>query len=191
MKLNKNKQIHFVGISGSGNSAIAGLIYEMGYKISGCDLDIDNPYIEKLKKKKTMIFTGQSVSHLENADLVVVTPSILFSNAKNQEIVKAKKERKLMTWQEFLGKYFQNDTNVICIAGTHGKSTTTAITGLVLEKSGKDPSVVVGGNIKEWKANYRYGRGKYLLIEADEFYDNYLLKCYFFHIFYLIFIYIL
>jgi len=152
------KRVHFMGIGGSGISGVADLAKKMGYQVSGCDLETG----------------GHDVKHLRNVDLVVATPAVFYQSPKHPEVVEARKRKIFMTWQEFLGKYLQVGKKVICVAGTHGKSTTTAIAGKLLIDAGLDPSVVVGANVPDWGGSSRFGHGKYFVVEADEFYDNFL-----------------
>ena len=163
-----------MGIGGSGISAVALYAKKSGYQVSGCDLNLQTAYTTSLIKNKVKIFQGHSVKHLKGADLLVVTPSVLFQNSEHPEIVSARREHILLTWEKFLGSYLQKDKMVICISGTHGKSTTSAMTGLLLEKAGFDPNVILGAVTKEWDSNLRVGKSKYFVTEADEFYDNFL-----------------
>lgn len=152
------KKIHFMGIAGSGVSGVADLARKMGYQVSGCDLTTG----------------GHDPKHLQDTDLVVVTPAIFYQSLNHPEVIEAKKRGILLTWQEFLGKYLQKGKKVICIAGTHGKSTTTAMAGKLLVDAGFDPLVIVGAKVPEWRSGSRFGRGKYFVCEADEFFDNFL-----------------
>lgn len=162
-----NQRVHFVGVGGSGISGVATLASKMGYEVSGCDLESSTAYIKN-------IFQGHDVKHIENVDFVVTTPAVFYQDGENPEITEAKKKNILITWQEFLGKYLCKGKKVICIAGTHGKSTTTAMVGKILEDAGLDPLVVVGATVPSWGGNSRFGEGDYFVIEADEFYDNFL-----------------
>lgn len=158
---------HFMGIGGSGISGVAKLASKMGYRISGCDLEASTAYAKN-------IYQGHSASHLKDVDLVVASPAVFYQSSKTAEFTEAKSKNILITWQEFVGRFLQKNKKVICIAGTHGKSTTTAMAGKLLEDAGLDPTVVLGANFQNWKGNSRYGRGDYFVIEADEFYDNFL-----------------
>lgn len=170
----KNIKIHFVGIGGSGMSGVAMIAHSLGYEVTGCDLNTNTPYIEDLKKTGIKIFDGHNENHLNDIDIVAVSPSVYFQNYNHPEVLKAKKEDKIMTWQKFLGEYLQKGKKVICIAGTHGKSTTTAMASLLFEQSNLDPSVMIGANIKEWNSNYRVGKSNVFITEADEFFNNFL-----------------
>lgn len=172
--IKKRKHIHFMGIGGSGMSAAALIAHCQGYMVSGCDLVESTPYLNKVKKQKIPVFVGHDSKHLESVDILAVTPAAFFQSNKHPEFVTGKKLKELMTWQEFLGKYLHKNKEVVCIAGTHGKSTTTAMTALLFEKANKDPSVVIGATIKKWETNYRFGKSEIFITEADEFFDNFL-----------------
>ncbi len=159
--------IHFVGIGGSGISGVAYLAEKFGYEVSGCDLEANTAY-------RKGIVQGHSASHVPEADLVVVSPAVLYQSGNNPEIIEAKKQNKLMTWQEFLGTVLLKNKKLICIAGTHGKSTTTAMAGKMLIDAGFNPTIVVGAFVPEWNGNSRFGNGEYAVVEADEFNNNFL-----------------
>jgi UDP-N-acetylmuramate--alanine ligase len=160
-------KIHLMGIGGSGMAGVAHIASETGYKITGCDLEGKTAYAEH-------IFKGHSPDHLKDADLLVVTPAVYYQNSKNPELLEGESRGIAMTWQKFLGENLTKGKKVICIAGTHGKSTTTAMAGRLLIEAGLDPSVIVGANVPDWNGNSRYGKGEYFIIEADEFNNNFL-----------------
>ena len=160
-------KLHFMGIGGSGVSGVAKLAKEFGYEVTGCDLEDSTAYAEG-------IYKGHSIDHLKNVDLLVVSPAVYYQNAKNLELVEGEKKGMVMTWQKFLGKILLKDKKLICVAGTHGKSTVTAMAGKLLIDNGFDPVVVVGANVPEWGGNSRFGRGEYAVVEADEFNNNFL-----------------
>ncbi len=167
-------KVHFIGIGGSGMSGVALIAKAQRYEVSGCDINIDTPYIKKIRDLQVPIFKGQDQKHLNGIDILAVTPAVFFQNADNPELKEGKKRKIVMTWQEFLGKYLQKGKKVICIAGTHGKSTTTAMASLLFEKANLDPSVMIGATVNEWGANYRVGKSDVFITEADEFFDNFL-----------------
>ncbi len=142
-----------MGIGGSGMASAAAIAKAYGYEISGCDL-------------KT---SGHDVKHLENIDILAVTPAVYYQPTHHPELTTAESLGIAMTWQEFMGNYLHKDKFVICIAGTHGKSTTTAMVGKLLEQAGLDPTVEFGAN-----NGHRIGKSKYFVTEADEFYSNFL-----------------
>ncbi|HEY5601385.1 MAG TPA: Mur ligase family protein [Patescibacteria group bacterium] len=163
--------VHFVGINGAGADACAHLSKLYGFKVSGCDLDKN---VRKFKKDGINVFIGHDPKHVSNVDLVAISPAVEKFSPDNAELEAAKKAGiPIFTWQEFTGKYLQKGKLVIAIAGTHGKSTTTAMIGHVLEDNGFDPVVLVGATDKKWGANFRFGQGKYFVVEADEYNDNF------------------
>jgi UDP-N-acetylmuramate--alanine ligase len=171
--LTTKTKVHFMGIGGSGMSAAALIAKGQGYFVSGCDLLKHTPYIEKVKEAGVEVYFGHDREHVSDVDIVCVTPSVFYQNKSHPEVI-AGRRKKLMTWQQFLGEYLQVNKYVIGITGTHGKSTTTSMAALLLEEAGFDPTVQVGATVREWEANYRFGKSKYFLNEADEFYGNFL-----------------
>ncbi len=188
------KKVHFLGIAGSGTSACAKLAEAAGYEVSGCDSNLSGEFADILGDVET--FDKHDPKHLEGVDILALTPAILSLDPNNPEIEKAKELGiKIMTWQQFLGKYLTRGKTVIAICGTHGKSTTTAMTAKVLEDAGLDPTVLLGATIPEWGSNYRIpssslrlpekgrvggesrrgnqNQQEYFVIEADEFNNNY------------------
>ncbi|MEK7111983.1 MAG: UDP-N-acetylmuramate--L-alanine ligase [Patescibacteria group bacterium] len=174
MRNKKRLHIHFMGIGGSGVSGVSILAYKEGFRVSGCDLERESPYLPKVRKYISEIYVGHEVSHLGGIDLVVVSPAVFFQSADSNEVIEAKKRGILITWQEFLGKYLHRGKKVIAVTGTHGKSTTTAMVGKLLEDAGLDPLVSLGAKVESWEGSTRFGKAKYFVTEADEFYDNFL-----------------
>lgn len=168
------KKIHFVGIGGSGISAVAALAKKIGNKVDGCNLDEDTDYLKILKNAHIKVSFGHDSRHIKNVDLVVVSPSVLYSNKEHPEVLEAQRRGILVTWEEFLGNYLHKGKEVIAISGTHGKSTTTALVGVLFETAKFEPMVVVGAKVPNWKTNFRFGVGEVFITEADEFNDNFL-----------------
>ncbi len=167
-------KVHFMGICGSGAAPIAIIAKNNGFDVSGCDLSTSGYYKDALIENNIEIFTGHDLSHIKDIDILVISPAILDVSPNHSEILEAKKRGILMTWQEFSAKYIQNEKFVISIAGTHGKSTTTVLMGLVLENGGLDPTVEAGTTFKNWAVGYRIGNSNYFICEADEFNNNFL-----------------
>lgn len=162
----KIKKIHFIGIGGIGLSAIAKMMLMRGKTISGSDAN-DSEILADLRKAGVKIFIGQKVDNLpDDAELAIYTLAI---PRDNPERLKAKKNKiPTLTYPEALGILF-NDKYGIAICGTHGKSTTTSMTSLVLAGGGLDPNVVVGSKVPEFGGNLRIGKGEYFIIEACEY----------------------
>jgi UDP-N-acetylmuramate--alanine ligase len=163
-----------MGIGGSALSGVAIMAKREGFSVSGCDLEKDTAYLEKVKKEGIKIFTDHDEEHLKNVDILAVSPAIVYLNKKHPEFVKAKKRGILQIWDEFVGKYLLKNKEVICVTGTHGKSTTTSLAAVLFEDAGIDISSIVGAKVKKWGSNYRSGKSKLFIIEADDFYEKFL-----------------
>jgi UDP-N-acetylmuramate--alanine ligase len=172
--LENKRKVHFMGICGSGAAPIAIIAKDMGFYVSGCDLNVSGYYKDALIKNNIEVLKGHDLSHVEDIDILAISPAILDISPNHPEILEAKKRGILMTWQEFSAKYVQNEKFVVSIAGTHGKSTSTILMGLVLENGGLDPIVEAGTTFKNWGGGYRLGKSKYFVCEADEFNNNFL-----------------
>jgi len=159
--------VHFIGIGGSGLSAIARLLLESGYTVSGSDRAL-TPFAEEVRKAGAVVYIGHHPRNLEGADWVVRSSAIA---EDNPEIDGAKRAGiPVYKRADFLG-HLMEDKIGIAIAGTHGKTTTTAMTAWVLSQLGQDPSFIVGGVVNNLGVNAHAGKGKTFAIEADE-YDN-------------------
>ncbi|MFW5979217.1 MAG: UDP-N-acetylmuramate--L-alanine ligase [Halanaerobium sp.] len=175
--LNKNSHIHLIGIGGVSMSGIAEILAERGYRVSGSDLK-ESKYLDLLKKYELKISIGHAASNIEGADLIVKTSAI---PDENPEIREAQKRGiKIVKRAEMLS-YLMRDKKTIAVAGTHGKTTVTAMLAAIFKKAKKDPAVMVGGYLKELAGNIADGKGEYFITEADEsdgsflYFDPYLL----------------
>ena len=131
------KHIHFIGIGGSGLSAIARLLMESGYKVSGSDRSL-TPFADEVRKAGASVFVGHHPRNITGADEVVMSSAI---SMDNPEVVAAKQANvPLHKRADFLGHLMEEKIG-IAIAGTHGKTTTTAMTAWVLSELGRDPSL--------------------------------------------------
>jgi UDP-N-acetylmuramate--alanine ligase len=164
--LNKINKIHFIGIGGIGLSAIARLLSEKGKKVSGSDLS-PSLITRSLEKCGVEIYIGQSERNItEDMDLVVYTMAV---PEDNPELKKAKELKiKTITYPESLGMVF-NDKYGIAVCGTHGKSSTSAMAGLLLDDAGLNPSVIVGSIVPRYGSNLKIGQSEYFLSEACEY----------------------
>jgi len=160
----KKIHIHFIGIGGSGMSGLASILLDAGHKISGSDI-APSKITKRLADKGATIFKGHNENNVESADLVVVSSAIPESNSE----IKSARDRKITIIKraEMLAKLMDNKYG-IAIAGTHGKSTTASMISLLLEKSGFNPTVVVGGELNNFKNNAKLGKGNHIVVEADE-----------------------
>jgi UDP-N-acetylmuramate--alanine ligase len=170
----KKLKVHFIGIGGIGVSALARYYLEKGAEVSGSDL-VSSEITNALKEKGAKIFIGPhdcSRLKLEQPGLVIYSPAI---KEDNPELKWAKKKGiKCQSYPQALGeltkKYF-----TIAVCGSHGKSTVAAMIGLILTKAKLNPTVILGTKLKEFgDSNFRMGKSKYLVIEADEYKKSFL-----------------
>jgi len=162
---NKFEWIHFVGVGGAGMSGIAKVLLDLGYKVSGSDLNVTDT-TKRLEQNGALVYSGHMADNVqEDVDTVVVSSAI---PEKNEEVEKAKRLKiPVIQRAEMLARLMERQ-KAICIAGAHGKTTTTSMIALVLEKNNFDPTVVVGGELNDIGGNAKLGRGEYLVAEADE-----------------------
>ncbi len=156
--------VHFVGIGGIGMSGIARLLAEMGWHVSGSDL-VASLKTTALASLGIDVHIGHDVEHVAGADIVVFSAAVPQDNC---EVAFARQNGiPVIARAEMLGRLMQ-DQHGIAVAGSHGKTTTTSMIALVLERLGYDPSVVVGGEVLDIDGNGRLGSGPHLVVEADE-----------------------
>jgi len=167
------KNIHFIGIGGIGVSALAKYYLEKGYIVSGSDL-VSSEITEALRKKRAKILIGKHKQKniSKKIDLVIHSPAVPKNNPEFKEAKRLK--IKIQSYPEALGK-LTKEYFTIAVSGTHGKSTTTSMLGILLTKAGLDPTVIVGTKVKEFQdSNCRVGKSKYLVIEACEHEESFL-----------------
>ncbi|MEA2098481.1 MAG: UDP-N-acetylmuramate--L-alanine ligase [Patescibacteria group bacterium] len=171
INLNTIKKIHFIGIGGIGLSAIARFMKEEGKEVSGSDLSL-SLVTEKLEKLGIKIQIGQSEKNIsQDIDLIIYTTAI---PKNNSELRKAKELGiKMITYPESLGLIFNNKFG-IAVCGTHGKSSVSAMAGLLLDDAKLDPSIIVGSILPRYKSNLRVGKGEYFIAEACEYERSFL-----------------
>jgi len=159
------RRVHLIGIGGIGLSAIARVLLARGVQVSGSDLRA-SPITDGLEKLGANISVGHRAENVGDVDLVLVTSAAL---ADNPEIVEARRRGiRIGKRYDFFPELTAGKT-AIAIAGTHGKTTTTGMIATILVDAGLDPDVIVGGIIPELSGNARAGKGKYFVIEADEY----------------------
>jgi UDP-N-acetylmuramate--alanine ligase len=159
------KHAHFVGVGGAGLSAIAAVLAEAGWQVSGCDLQ-SSTLTHDLGQRGVHVYQGHDVGHILGADVLVVSSAVA---ADNPEVTAAAKRGiPVRKRAEFLAEFLA-DFDVVAVAGTHGKTTTTGLTAFMLDRAGFDPSFVVGGVLADYGANARLGGGPLFVIEADEY----------------------
>ncbi|HEY7863514.1 MAG TPA: UDP-N-acetylmuramate--L-alanine ligase [Thermoanaerobaculia bacterium] len=166
MRFLRLRRLHFVGAGGAGMSGIAEvLLLSTPLEISGCDVALSEN-TERLQKLGGKIAVGHDPRHVDEADLLVVSSAI---DTSNPEVARALAAGvPVIRRAEMLGEIMRLKQG-IAVAGTHGKTTTTSLTGLVLTEAGFDPTIVVGGQVRILGTNARLGKGDFLVAEADEY----------------------
>jgi len=163
--INFDKRFHFIGIGGAGLSAIARVLLEQGAKVSGSDL-VASPVLEALAGDGADVAVGHSARNVNGADVLVVSSAVPEQNVEIQAARAA--GMPILRRPAFLGQLMQGKRG-IAVAGTHGKTTTTAMIASILMQAGHDPTFIVGGVIEGLGTNARAGDGQLFVIEADEY----------------------
>lgn len=157
-------KIHFVGIGGAGMSALARILLEKGYEVTGSDLG-SSPLIEQLKGLGAHIHQGHRAENVRGADAIVVSTAI---PEGNPEIVEAARLGLRRFHRSDINAALLNAAKGIAVAGAHGKTTTTSMLGVALDHAGISPTIIIGGEVDVLGGNAKLGKGEYLVSEADE-----------------------
>ncbi|MDF3034866.1 MAG: UDP-N-acetylmuramate--L-alanine ligase [Paucimonas sp.] len=160
----KVKNIHFVGIGGSGMSGIAEVLVNLGYQVSGSDLG-SNAATQRLEELGAKVIKGHAPENVGNADAIVVSTAV---KNDNPEVVAARAKHIPIVPRAVMLAELMRLKSGIAIAGTHGKTTTTSLVASVLAEGGLDPTFVIGGRLTSAGANAKLGAGDFLVAEADE-----------------------
>ena len=158
------KNIHFLGLGGSGRSGIAEVLHNLGYVISGSDLS-DSSTLRRLAGLGIKTFIGHAAGNLARVDAVVTSTAV---GPDNPEVVAAREKRIPVVPRALMLAELMRLKKGIAIAGTHGKTTTTSLVASVLAEAGLDPTFVIGGRLNSAGANAKLGLGDYIVVEADE-----------------------
>jgi UDP-N-acetylmuramate--alanine ligase len=160
------RKIHMVGIGGIGMSGIAEILLDQGFEVTGSDRSLSE-ITDRLEKLGATIHKGHAAKNLDEADVVVYSSAVHKDNP--ELIAAAEKKIPVIRRAEMLAELMRMKYG-IAIAGTHGKTTTTSMTSLVLMEGSLDPTVIVGGKLSSFGGtNARLGHGDYIVVEADEF----------------------
>lgn len=163
--------VHFIGIGGTGMSGIASILLDLGYTISGSDLQ-STIITKRLINKGAMVYRGHHGSHISGANLVVISSAI---NEGNMEVIAARENNiTIIPRAEMLSRIMQQNHR-IAVSGTHGKTTTTSMISLILERMKLDPTIAIGGEVNDIGGNAKSGKGDYVVVEADESDGSFLL----------------
>ncbi|MEO8677572.1 MAG: UDP-N-acetylmuramate--L-alanine ligase [Vicinamibacterales bacterium] len=162
--LGKTRRVHFVGIGGIGMSGIAELLANLGYAVSGSDAKRSG-VTDRLATLGVTVHVGHAASNIGDADVVVYSSAVRPDNA---EVAAAHGRRiPVIPRAEMLAELMRLRFG-IAVAGAHGKTSTTSMIALVLERAGLDPTAVIGGRLSAFGSNARLGRGELMVVEADE-----------------------
>lgn len=168
MNLGGNRTIHLIGICGTGMGSLAGILKAQGFAVRGSDEDPQPPIATMLESQGIPVVKGYRPGNLEPAPDIVVVGNVV--SRSNPEVV-ALLERKLpyLSMPQALGEFVLSGRHPIVVAGTHGKTTTSAMLSHVLMAAGKDPSYFVGGVLRDGETSFRIGSGPHVVVEGDEY----------------------
>ena len=158
------KNIHFIGLGGSGMSGIAEVLHNLGYVISGSDLS-DSATLRRLSSMGIKTFVGHAATNLASVDAVVTSTAV---QADNPEVMAAREKKIPVVPRAMMLAELMRLKQGIAIAGTHGKTTTTSLVASILAEGGLDPTYVIGGRLNSAGVNAKLGSGDYIVVEADE-----------------------
>lgn len=162
------KKIHLIAICGTAMGALAAMLNEMGYQVSGSDQKVYPPMSEFLSGKNIQVNDGFSADNISsNTDLVVVGNAVRKDNPEVTAV--AGKKIAFCSMPQAINHFIAKGKKRLVITGTHGKTTTSSLLAWILFHAGLDPSYVIGGMLKNFNSNYRLGKGEYMVIEGDEY----------------------
>lgn len=157
--------VHFMGVAGAGMISLAELLLRNGHEVTGCDLQAD-PVARALARFGATVFHGHDPAHVEEAAALVVTAAV---PRDHPEILRARELGiPILKRAELLGEWVKQGL-VVAVAGTHGKTTTTAMATEIFTAAGLDPTGFVGGRVSGWGSNLRFGGSQLFVVEADEY----------------------
>ena len=174
MELEKNripndvKRIHLIAVCGTGMGALACMLKDKGYQVSGSDNNIYPPMSTFLEEKEIALSNGFDETNLSHCpDLVVVGNAV---TRDNPEAIKMQQmELCYCSMPQAVNRFMVGNKKSLVVTGTHGKTTTASILAWILESAGLQPSYMIGGIVNNFNSNYRLGNGDYFIIEGDEY----------------------
>ena len=158
------KKVHFIGIGGAGMSALAKILVEKGYEVSGSDMK-ESTMTGILRDLGAKIFIGHKAENVAGAEAIVVSSAI---REENPEVVEANRLGLKRLHRSDVNAFLINNCKGIAVAGAHGKTTTTSMIGVSLDYEGVSPSIIIGGEVDYLGSNAKLGTSDYLVSEADE-----------------------
>lgn len=161
------KHIHMIGVCGVGMGSLAGMLKARGYRVSGSDQEVYPPMSDMLGEWGIQASPGYDAARVDAADLVIIGNGISRGNPEAERALESRIPYRSMA--QALYEFFLEGSEIIAVAGTHGKTTTTALLAHILETAGLSPSFFVGGVPKNYGSNFRLGEGRCFIIEGDEY----------------------
>ena len=158
------KKVHFIGIGGAGMSALAQILLEKGYEVSGSDMK-DSAMTGILRDLGARVFIGHRAENVRGAEAIVVSSAI---REENPEVAEAARLGLKRLHRSDVNAFLINNSKGIAVAGAHGKTTTTSMIGVSLDYEGVSPSIIIGGEVDYLGSNAKLGKSEYLVSEADE-----------------------
>lgn len=161
-------KIHLISACGTGMGALASMLKDLGYSVSGSDHGIYPPMSTFLFEKGIELFDGFDEKNIsDDIDLVIVGNAVTKDNIEAKAL--CKKKLNYVSMPQAINHFFAKDKKIIMVTGTHGKTTTTGLISHILEDCEKDPSFFIGGIHKNFNSGYKVGKGDYIVIEGDEY----------------------
>jgi UDP-N-acetylmuramate--alanine ligase len=165
MDISKNKTLHFIGIGGSGMSAVARVALQMGYPVSGSE-PIESIHTIRLKDQGATVHIGQKVANLRKADVIIVSTAIPKTNPEYAHAIQEKMP--ILHRSQMLNVLMQDFSRRVSVAGTHGKTTTSSMIAKMLYDAGLSPTFLIGSDLQDFGSNAALGTGSYFVAESDE-----------------------
>lgn len=169
--LDRHQPLHFIGVGGIGMSALAGILAERGYAVSGSD-PRDNAVLDRLRRLGVRVFLEQNAATVAAIRSgTSVSPQVVISSAvpeTNPELVEARRMGLAICHRSDVLAALINSQDSIAVAGSHGKTTTSTLIATLLAATQNDPTAVIGGIVPAFGSNGRHGEGRLLVAEADE-----------------------
>ncbi len=168
-KIPENVQsIHLIAVCGTGMGALACMLKDLGYEITGSDQKVYPPMSEFLKRKGISLFSGYSSANIAHRpDLVIVGNAVSKDNPEVQAL--ETQQLPFCSMPQAINHFIAAGKKPIVITGTHGKTTTASLMAWILQTAGLDPTFFIGGILKNFDSNYRLGQGEYIVLEGDEY----------------------